>query len=90
MAPVKGRSFLTWEEIFEYDLEYVEECSFRLDIVIILKTIKKVLARGEIADVQTTIVDKDGTIWVIDKGEKKKLHRPLNEEREHDAKGNRQ
>lgn len=90
LAQVKGRSFLTWEEIFEYDLEYVEECSFRLDIVIILKTIKKVLARGEIADVQTTIVDKDGTIWVIDKGEKKKLHRPLNEEREHDAKGNRQ
>lgn len=81
LAQINGRNFLTWEEIFEFDLEYVARCSFALDASIILQTVIKVLKRGEIADVQTTEVDKDGTIWVIDNGEKKRLHRPLNEER---------
>lgn len=89
LAQVKGRSFLTWEEIFEYDLKYVEHCSFRLDISIILQTVRKVLARGEIADVQTITVDDEGNNWVIDHGVKKRLHKPLNEEREINAEGNR-
>ena len=85
LAQVKGRSFLTWEEIFEYDLQYVEKRSVKLDITILFGTIGKVFKRGEIADVGTVTVDENGTTWVIDNGVKRKLHRPLNQEREHDA-----
>ena len=89
LAQVKGRSFLTWEEIFAYDLEYVNNCCFSLDASIVLQTVKKVLVRGEIADVQTITVDKDGNAWVIDKGVKKRIHKPLNEERKDNAKRDR-
>lgn len=85
LAQVKGRSFLTWEEIFEYDLQYVEKHSVKLDIAILLCTIGKVFKRGEIADVGTVTVDENGATWVVDNGVKRKLHRPLNQEREHDA-----
>ena len=81
LAQVKGRNFLTWEEIFDFDLEYVHHCSFGLDVAIVWQTVKKVITRGEIADVQTTTIDEDGTTWVVYNGEKKRLHRPLNEER---------
>lgn len=81
LAQVKGRSFLTWEELFAFDLEYVGNCSFALDVSIVWQTMKKVITRGEIADVQTITVDEDGNTWVIDNGEKKRLHKPLNEER---------
>lgn len=81
LAQIKGRNFLTWEEIFEYDIEYVESCSMLLDVYIILQTAKKVLLRKEIADVQTIMIDRDGNSWVVDNGEKKRLHKPLDEER---------
>lgn len=42
-AQVNGRNTLSWQDKFEYDVWYVENCSFELDIQIILKTIKKVL-----------------------------------------------
>lgn len=90
LAQVRGRSFLTWEEIFEYDLEYVSNCCITQDVSIIFQTIGKVFQHEEIADVQTISVDKDGTTWVIDNGKKKKLHRPLNEERDTNAERNRE
>ena len=90
LAQVRGRSFLTWEEIFEYDLEYVNKCSLKVDIAIIFGTIGKVFRRGEIADVQTITIDENGDAWVIDNGIKRRLHRPLNQEREANAKRNRQ
>ena len=82
LAQVKGRSFLEWEKIFEYDLDYVKRCSFTLDVSILFQTAKKVLFRDEIADVQTITVDENGNTWVMDNGEKKRLHRPLDQERE--------
>ena len=38
LAQVKGRSKLSWEEKFTYDLEYVEQVSIFLDAYILLKT----------------------------------------------------
>jgi lipopolysaccharide/colanic/teichoic acid biosynthesis glycosyltransferase len=45
LAQVNGRNNLTWEEKFQYDLEYVENISFLLDCKIILLTIVKVLKK---------------------------------------------
>lgn len=39
LAQVKGRNNLIWEERIQYDIEYVENFSFWLDIVIIVKTV---------------------------------------------------
>lgn len=45
-ALVNGRNKLTWEERIEYDVWYVENWSFWLDVKILLKTIY-VVAKGE-------------------------------------------
>ena len=45
LAQVNGRSFITWEEIFQYDLQYVSELTFGLDIKILFKTVMTVLKR---------------------------------------------
>jgi len=42
-AQVNGRNAITWSKKFEYDVYYVNNLSFQLDIKILFKTIKKVL-----------------------------------------------
>jgi len=42
-AQVNGRNAISWEQKFEYDVWYVDNMSFALDIKICLLTIKKVL-----------------------------------------------
>ncbi len=42
-AQAYGRNSITWEEKFEKDVYYVENCSFLLDLKIIFHTIKVVL-----------------------------------------------
>jgi len=44
-AQVNGRNAISWEEKFKYDVWYVENQSFWLDMKIIWMTIKKVIAR---------------------------------------------
>ena len=41
-AQVNGRNTISWKQKFEYDVWYVKNLSFFLDIKIIFKTIKKV------------------------------------------------
>lgn len=48
LAQVKGRNALTWEKRLEYDVEYVENLSFLLDVQIILWTIVRVIRRSGI------------------------------------------
>jgi len=48
-AQVNGRNAISWEQKFEYDVEYVEKCSFFLDIKIIIMTIKKIFIREGIS-----------------------------------------
>ncbi|MDP9821550.1 sugar transferase [Nocardioides massiliensis] len=40
---VSGRSDLPWERAVELDLQYVERCSLRLDLLILLRTVPAVL-----------------------------------------------
>jgi lipopolysaccharide/colanic/teichoic acid biosynthesis glycosyltransferase len=44
-AQVNGRNAISWEEKFQYDVWYVDNLSFIVDLKIILMTIKKVLRR---------------------------------------------
>jgi lipopolysaccharide/colanic/teichoic acid biosynthesis glycosyltransferase len=48
-AQVNGRNALSWEEKFKLDVWYVDNRSFWLDLKIIWRTVKKVLARDGIS-----------------------------------------
>ncbi len=41
-AQVNGRNAISWEEKFKLDVWYVDNLSFSIDIMVLLKTIKKV------------------------------------------------
>ena len=60
LAQVNGRNSLIWEEKFEFDLQYVRNISFVLDIKIVLKTIKTVFKRENIGvRGKSTLMDFD-------------------------------
>lgn len=48
-AQVNGRNAISWEQKFEYDVEYVEKESFWFDLKIICMTVSKVLHRSGIS-----------------------------------------
>lgn len=48
-AQVNGRNTISWTKKFEYDVWYVDHCSFLLDIKIVFLTVKKVLVRDGIS-----------------------------------------
>jgi len=55
-AQVNGRNTISWENKFKYDIWYVENQSFLLDVKIIWLTMKKVIAReGISADGEVTM-----------------------------------
>lgn len=41
-AQINGRNAISWEQKFKYDVYYVDNCSFVLDLIILIKTIEKV------------------------------------------------
>ena len=52
-AQVNGRNTISWEQKFEFDVYYVENQSFALDLKIFLKTIDKVINRKDISSSET-------------------------------------
>lgn len=48
-AQVHGRNAISWTKKFEYDVWYVDHCSFWLDLKIVFLTIKKVFIREGIS-----------------------------------------
>ena len=61
-AQVNGRNNISWKRKFEYDVWYVDHCSFTLDLKIIFLTIKKVFFREDISkEGEATTVPFDGT-----------------------------
>ncbi len=50
LAQVNGRNAVTWENRFQNDLEYVYRLGFILDLLIIFKTVIKVLRRSDIGE----------------------------------------
>jgi lipopolysaccharide/colanic/teichoic acid biosynthesis glycosyltransferase len=61
-AQVNGRNAISWKQKFEYDIWYVDNRSFWLDIRILAITVKKVLIRSDVmADGQGEVASFDGT-----------------------------
>ncbi|EOH57834.1 hypothetical protein UA3_00324 [Enterococcus faecium EnGen0263] len=44
-AQINGRNNISWEKKFNYDIQYVEIASLKLDFFIILKTVRLVISR---------------------------------------------
>ena len=60
LAQVNGRNGLGWEDKFKYDLEYINNLTFKSDIKILLKTVYIVFKREDIGVRGTeTLVDFD-------------------------------
>lgn len=68
LSQVSGRNYVTWEDKFAMDLEYINNLSFILDISILFKTVEVVIKRENI-ETSSAIVH-DGV-----------LYRPLDVER---------
>lgn len=47
LAQVRGRKSLSWEDRIRLDVEYLERVSFRLDLTILLATVKVVLGASD-------------------------------------------
>lgn len=62
LAQINGRNAISWEQKFDYDIQYVENISFIGDLIIILITIKKVIIRDGIASrTSSTMEEFKGT-----------------------------
>lgn len=48
LAQVNGRNAITWEQKFDYDVEYVKKVSFLLDVSIVIKTMIKTFRQENI------------------------------------------
>lgn len=81
LAQVNGRSFISWEQIFEYDVNYTRNITFLGDLKIIFKTLRKVISHENVADVTESVVDEKGQLHFMVDGVDYILHQPLNVER---------
>lgn len=62
-AQVHGRNLTSWEERFQYDVEYVQHISFALDVKIVFMTVRCVFAReGISAEGSATMEAFAGTV----------------------------
>lgn len=68
LAQVNGRNNITWEQKFEYDLEYIDRgITFVGDLKIVLQTVVKVLKRSDIVR-EGTASDMDYGDWLMLEG----------------------
>ena len=58
LAQVNGRNVISWEEKFDYDVEYVEHISFSLDLKLIIQTLLKVFKREGVNKSENVTMDK--------------------------------
>ena len=58
LAQVNGRNAISWEKKFDYDVKYVTNITFMGDLLIILKTIKKVLIREGVSSVTSQTMEE--------------------------------
>lgn len=69
LAQVRGRNYVTWEDKFQMDLEYIENYSLKMDIWILFLSVKVVFSRENVETGSS--ITHDGVVY-----------RPLNVERE--------
>lgn len=71
LAQVNGRNNITWEQKFNYDLEYINHITFIGDIKILLKTVVKVIKRSDTVR-KGTVSDIDFGDWLMQEGKVEK------------------
>ena len=68
LAQVNGRNNITWEQKFEYDLQYIDSgITFIRDMKIIFQTVGKVLKRSDTVR-EGTVSDMDFGDWLMIQG----------------------
>lgn len=68
LAQVNGRNNITWEQKFEYDLQYIDSgITFWGDVRIVLKTVAKVFRRADTVR-EGTASDLDLGDWLLQEG----------------------
>lgn len=83
LAQVNGRNNITWEQKFEYDLQYIDSgITFVGDVKIILQTVGKVLKRSDTVR-EGTVSDMDFGDWLMVSG---KVDRVMYDEKQSEAK----
>lgn len=65
LAQVSGRNNLPWDDRFAYDIRYVDNLSFILDVKIVLNTVLKVLRHSDISVRGTTKVKDYGPYRIL-------------------------
>ena len=58
LAQVQGRNAITWEQKFDYDVEYVDTITFLGDWKIILQTVKSVLTKDGISSESSVTMEE--------------------------------
>jgi len=58
LAQVNGRNSISWDEKFDLDIKYVKNQSFKLDILILVKTVINVFTRKDINSNQNTTMEE--------------------------------
>lgn len=57
LAQINGRNSVNWEERFLYDVNYVHNITFRMDVILILTTFQKVLSQDGVKVRGTTTIE---------------------------------
>lgn len=60
LAQISGRNYITWEETFKLDVEYVNNVCLMTDLEILFKTVSKVLSREDVTDATDSDTDSSG------------------------------
>ena len=60
LAQINGRNYITWEETFAYDVEYVRNISLINDIKILFNTVGKVISHDGVTDATDSDTDSNG------------------------------
>ena len=82
LAQVNGQNNITWEQKFEYDLQYIDRgITFIGDLKIIMQTVGKVLKRSDIVR-EGTVSDVDYGDWLMMEG---KVDRATYDEKQKEA-----
>ena len=58
LAQINGRNAISWNDKFDFDVNYVQDLSFALDLQILMKTVLKVLKRQGIQSGQEVTMPK--------------------------------
>ncbi|MFB4163881.1 sugar transferase [Alteribacillus sp. JSM 102045] len=58
LAQINGRNTITWEEKFDYDIQYVENITLKLDCKIVIQTIRKVFKQEGVNSSDNVTMEK--------------------------------